>query len=119
MIPVSIEGVRRNFTTSSIFMYSVFWLDESGQRCFIFNIDRQEALSLVTVLYDLPVPRPQTINMMVEALALLNSILQEVRIEHFSRYHRVFCVNGMLNRLGSVRLHRIRDGVFFYDPATL
>jgi bifunctional DNase/RNase len=84
MIPVSIEGVRRNFTTSSIFMYSVFLLDESGQRCFIFNIERQEALSLVAALHHLPLPRPQTIHMMVETLTLLNSTLQEVRIEHFS-----------------------------------
>jgi predicted MFS family arabinose efflux permease len=29
----------------------------------------------------------------------------------FTRHHLVFCVNGMLNRPGSVQLHRIRDGV--------
>jgi len=84
MIPVSIEGVRRNFTTSSVFMYSVILIDESRQRVYIFGIERQEALPIVAALHDLPLPRPQTINMMVDTLKLLNSTLEEVHIENFS-----------------------------------
>ena len=84
MIPVSIEGVRRNFTTSSVFMYSVTLIDESHRRCFIFGIERQEALPIVAALHDLPLPRPQTINVMVDTLKLLNFTLEEVRIESFS-----------------------------------
>jgi bifunctional DNase/RNase len=96
MIPVSIEGVRRNFTSSSVFMYSVTLLDESRQRSFIFNIERQEALPIVAALHDLPLPRPQTINMMVETLKLLKCTLEEVRIESFSmlppRYNLCSCL---------------------------
>ena len=84
MIPVSIEGVRRNFTISSVFMYSVTLLNESRKRVFIFGIERQEALPIVAALHDLPLPRPQTINVMVDTLKLLNSTLEEVRIESFS-----------------------------------
>src|SRR5215469_12794610 len=95
MIPVSIEGVRRNFTTSSVFMYSVTLIDESRQRCFIFGIERQEALPIVAALHDLPLPRLQTINVMVDTLNLLNCTLEEVCIERFSmlppRYNLCSC----------------------------
>ncbi len=84
MIPVSIEGVRRNFSISSVFMYSVTLMNESRQRSFIFNIERQEALPIVTALHDLPLPRPQTINVMVDMLKLLGYTLEEVRIEGLS-----------------------------------
>jgi len=84
MIPVSIEGVRRNFSISSVFMYSVTLIDESCQRSFIFGIERQEALPIVTSLHDLPLPRPQTINVMVDTLKLLGCTLEEVRIEGLS-----------------------------------
>lgn len=84
MIPVSIEGVRRNFTSSSVFMYSVTLIDESHQRIFILGVDRQEALPIVAALHDLPLPRPQTINVMVDTLKLLGYALEEVRIESFS-----------------------------------
>jgi hypothetical protein len=73
MIPVSIEGVRRNFGISSVFMYSVFLIDESSQRIFVFGIERQEALPIVTALHDLPLPRPQAIDVMVDTLKLLNT----------------------------------------------
>src|SRR5690349_3749861 len=94
MISVSIEGVRRNFTTSSIFMYSVTLIDENRQRSFIFNIERQEALPIVTALHDLPLPRPQTINLMVETLKLLNSTLEEVYIESFSQLPPLYNLCG-------------------------
>lgn len=84
MIPVSIEGVRRNFSISSVFMYSVSLIDDSCQRLFIFGIERQEALPLVAALHDLPLPRPQTITVMVETLKLLGSILEEACIEQLS-----------------------------------
>jgi bifunctional DNase/RNase len=84
MIPVSIEGVRRNFSISSVFMYSVALIDESRQRVFIFHIERQEALLIVAALYDLPLPRPQSVNVMVDTLKLLGYALEEVRIEGHS-----------------------------------
>jgi bifunctional DNase/RNase len=84
MIPVSIEGVRRNFRSSSVFMYSVTLIDESSQRIFVFGIERQEALPIVAALHDFPLPRPQTIDLMVDTLELLDCILEEVRIERHS-----------------------------------
>ena len=96
MIPVSIEGVRRNFSISSAFLYCVTLIDESNQRIFIFSIERQEALPIVTALHNLPVPRPQTINVMVDTLKLLDATLEEVYIESFSilpsLYHLCSCV---------------------------
>jgi len=84
MIPMSIEGVRRNFTISSVFMYSVFLIDETGRRLLIFGVERHEALPIVAALHNLTLPRPQTINVMVETLKLLNSTLEEVRIDSLS-----------------------------------
>src|ERR1700738_3675035 len=96
MIPVSIEGVRRNFSISSVFLYSVTLIDESSRRIFTFGIERHEALPIVTALHDLPLSRPQTINVMVDTLKLLNSTLEEVRIESFSvlppLYHLCSCI---------------------------
>jgi bifunctional DNase/RNase len=96
MIPVRVEGVRRNFTTSSAFMYSVALIDEVGQRIFVFGIEREEALPIVAALHDLPVPRPQTANVMVETLRLLGCTLEEARIESCSLvpplYHLCSCV---------------------------
>jgi bifunctional DNase/RNase len=45
---------------------------------------QKRVLPIVTALHDLPLPRPQTINVMVDMLKLLNSTLEEVRIERFS-----------------------------------
>jgi bifunctional DNase/RNase len=96
MVSVSVEGVRRNFTTSSPMMYSVTLADESNRRIFIFGIERHEALPIVAALHDWSLPRPQTINVMVETLKLLNSALEEVRIEDYSMlppiYHLCSCV---------------------------
>ena len=84
MIPVSVEGVRRNFSISSVFMYSVALVDESGQRVFIFHIERQEALPIVAALHDLPLPRAQSVNVMADTLKLLGCALEGVRIEGHS-----------------------------------
>jgi bifunctional DNase/RNase len=84
MIPMIIEGVRRNFTISSVFLYSVFLLDETQRHLLTFGIERHEALPIVAALHNLPVPRPQTINAMVDTLVLLGSTLEEVCIERFS-----------------------------------
>lgn len=84
MVPVSIEGVRRNFTISSVFIYSVTLINESSQRLFVFGIERQEALPIVAALHDLPQPCPQTVNVMVDTLKLLGGTLEEVHIEHLS-----------------------------------
>ena len=96
MVSVSVEGVRRNFTTSSPFMYSVTLMDENERRIFIFMIERHEALPIVAALHNWPLPRPQTINVMVETLKLLNSTLEEVRIEDYSMlpplYHLCSCM---------------------------
>jgi bifunctional DNase/RNase len=95
MIPVSIEGVRRNFSISSVFMYSATLIDESRQRLFIFHIERQEALPIVAALHNLPVPRPQTSNVMADTLKLLGYTLEEAHIESHSmlpsRYNMCGC----------------------------
>ncbi len=96
MIPVRIEGVRRNFTTSSILMYSAALLDESGHRLLVLGLEREEALALVAALHGLPLPRPLTIHVMADTFKLLGCMLEEVRIEHFSMlpplYHLCACV---------------------------
>jgi bifunctional DNase/RNase len=109
MIPVRIEGVRRNFSVSSAFLYCVTLLDESSQRIFIFGIERQEALPIITALHDLPVPRPQTINVMVDTLKLLGSTLEEVHLESFSmvppHYNLCSCVLRWCN--GAAMLEQV------------
>ncbi len=84
MIPVSIEGVRRNFETSSVYMYNVTLIDETGQRIFNFGVERHEALPIVAALHNLTLPRPQTINVMADILKLHGITLEEVRLERVS-----------------------------------
>ena len=95
MIPVSVEGVRRNFMAVSAFLYSVFLLDEAGQHLLIFGIERHEALPIVAALNELALPRPESINLMVETFQLLNYTLEEVSIESYSLlpplYHLCSC----------------------------
>ncbi|MEO8953674.1 MAG: bifunctional nuclease domain-containing protein [Ktedonobacteraceae bacterium] len=81
MIPVSIEGVRRNFGISSVFMYTVTLFDETEQRIFPVGVERHEALPIVAALHNLTLPRPQTINVMVDTLKLHGVTLTEVCIE--------------------------------------
>lgn len=81
MIPVSIEGVRRNFGISSVFMYTVTLLDETEQRIFPVGVERHEALPIVAALHNLTLPRPQTINVMVDTLKRHGVTLTEVCIE--------------------------------------
>ena len=95
MIPVKVEGVRRNFTIDSPLMYSVSLIDESSQRLLVFGIERHEALPIVAVLNHLTLPRPLSIHLMAETLTLLNYKLEEVRIESYSMlpplYHLCRC----------------------------
>jgi bifunctional DNase/RNase len=84
MIPVSIEGVRRNFGISSVYMYTVTLTDESGQRIFPVGVERHEALPIVAALHHLSLPRPQTINVMVDTLTFHDVTLEEVRLERVS-----------------------------------
>jgi bifunctional DNase/RNase len=84
MIPVQVEGVRRNFTISSRFLYSVSLVDEAGQRLLVFGIERHEAIPIVAALSNLTLPRPEAIHVMSETLQSLNYVLEEVRIEEYS-----------------------------------
>ena len=84
MIPVSIEGVRRNFGISSVYMYTITLIDESGQRIFNVGVERHEALPIVASLHNLVIPRPQTINVMADTLKFNGIKLAEVLIEHVS-----------------------------------
>jgi bifunctional DNase/RNase len=83
MIPVSIEGVRRNFGISSVFMYTVTLIDETGQRIFNILVERHEALPIVAALHNLPLPRPQTINVTANTLKF-HSTLAEMCLERIS-----------------------------------
>ncbi|HZU70865.1 MAG TPA: bifunctional nuclease domain-containing protein [Ktedonobacteraceae bacterium] len=95
MIPVKVEGVRRNFTIDSPLLYSVSLIDEPGQRLLVFGIERHEALPIVAALNHLTLPRPLSIHLMAETLTLLNYKLEEVRIESYSMlpplYHLCRC----------------------------
>jgi bifunctional DNase/RNase len=84
MIPVQVEGVRRNFTVSSAFLYSVSLVDEARQRLLVFGIERHEAIPIVAALSNLTLPRPEAINVMSETLRSLSYVLEEVGIEHHS-----------------------------------
>ena len=84
MVPVSIEGVRRNFGISSVYMYTVTLVDETQQRFFNVGVERHEALPIVAALHNLTLPRPQTVNVMVDTLKLHGLTLEEVRLEHVS-----------------------------------
>jgi len=84
MIPVKIEGVRRNFTSSSVFLYSVSLIDETGQRLLVFGIERHEALPIVAALNNLTLPRQETINLMADTLKLLDYALEEIYVESHS-----------------------------------
>ena len=84
MIPMSVEGVRRNFGISSVFMYSVSLLDEAGKRLLILGVERHEAWPIIAALNNVALPRQETINVMVDTLKSLNCILEEVRIENYS-----------------------------------
>ena len=115
LVPVSVEGVRRNFSISSVFMYSVSLIDESCQRLFVFGIERHEALPIVAALHDLTLPRPQTIDVMVETLKLLGYMLEKVCIEGFSMIppHYNLCSCVLLWRNGEA----VREQVLHVRPS--
>jgi bifunctional DNase/RNase len=95
MIPVKVEGVRRNFTASSPSLYSASLIDETGQGLLLFGIERHEALPIVAALNHLTLPRPGAINLMAETVKLLNYKLEKVHIESYSLlpplYHLCEC----------------------------
>ncbi|HJT57588.1 MAG TPA: bifunctional nuclease domain-containing protein [Ktedonobacteraceae bacterium] len=84
MIPVSVEGVRRNFTTSSAFLYSVSLIDETGRRMLVLGVERHEALPIVAALNHFTLPRQEAINLLAETLTSLNYTLEEICIESHS-----------------------------------
>lgn len=95
MFSVKVEGVRRNFTASSAFLYSVSLIDEVGQGLVVFSIERHEALPIVAALNNLVLPRQESINLMADTLKLLNYTLEEACIESHSmlppRYNLCEC----------------------------
>jgi bifunctional DNase/RNase len=95
MIPVSVEGVRRNFTISSVFMYTVTLVDEPGRRMFNLGVERHEALAIVAALHHLTLPRPQTINLLADTLAFHSVALDEIRLERV-RPSPIFLVTATL-----------------------
>ena len=96
MVPVSIEGVRRNFGISSVFMYTVNLLDETEQRIFPVGVERHEALPIVAALHNLTLPRPQTINVMVDTLKLHGVTLTEVCIEYVTWLSSIYLFSTVL-----------------------
>lgn len=81
MLRMHIEGVRRNFGISSVFMYTATLIDETGQYILTPGLERHEALPIVAALHHLTLPRPPTINVMAEVLKLHDLTLTEARIE--------------------------------------
>jgi bifunctional DNase/RNase len=65
-------------------MYTITLIDEARQRIFVAGVERHEALPIVAALHNLPIPRPQTINVMVDTLKLQGLTLGEIHLEHFS-----------------------------------
>ncbi len=96
MIPVRIEGVRRNFGISSAYMYSVTLIDEAEQRLFVFGVERYEALPIVAALHNLLLPRPQTMNAMVDTLKFNDVTLAEVHIEDFNSLSFIYLFSTTL-----------------------
>lgn len=111
MIPVRVEGVRRNFTVTSAFLYSVSLIDDTGQRLLVFGLERHEALPIVVALNHLTLPRPETIHLMAETLTLLHSRLEEVRIESHSMLPPLYnlCECQLSIRLGETVQEQTRQ----------
>lgn len=83
MQPMTIEGVRRNFLMSSVFLYTATLIDETGQYILNVGVERDEAMAVVAALHNLTLPRPQAIHLMAETLAFHGLTLKEVHLEHF------------------------------------
>lgn len=96
MVPVSIEGARRNFGISSVYMYTVTLLDETEPRIFPVGVERHEALPIVAALHNLTLPRPQTINVMVDTLLLHGVKLTEVCIEDITWLSSIYLFSTVL-----------------------
>jgi bifunctional DNase/RNase len=83
MIAMNIEGVRRNFWRSDLYIVSL--VDEMGQRLLNIAIGQQEAYVIAMALHQLDSPRPMTLHFMANAFRALNVVLEEVRIEQLQR----------------------------------
>ncbi len=83
MITMNIEGVRRNFWRSDLYIVSL--VDEAGQRLLNIAIGQQEAYVIVMAVHGLDSPRPMTLHFMANAFKALNVVLEEVRIEQLPR----------------------------------
>lgn len=103
MLHMRVEGVRRNFGISSVYMYTASLIDETGQHIFTPGLERHEALPLVAALHHLTLPRPQTINVMAETLKLHDLMLTEVRLENLTWISSIYLLTATL-------LWRQRDG---------
>src|SRR5262252_9568012 len=85
MVPVTVEGVRRNFGISSVFMYTATLIDASERQIYNVILERHEALAIVASLHNLTLPRPQTINLLASILTVHGIILEEIQFTRFSR----------------------------------
>src|SRR5947209_18982246 len=83
MIAMNIEGVRRNFWRSDLYIVSL--VDAMGQRLLNIVIGQQEAYVIAMALHRLDSPRPMTLHFMANAFRALNVVLEEVRIEQLQR----------------------------------
>lgn len=111
MIPVTVEGVRRNFTATSAFLYSVSLIDKPGQRLLVFSLERHETLPIVAALNHLSLPRPKAINLMAEMLTWLNFKLEEVYIESHSMLPPLYnlCHCRLRFRMGEIMQEQTRQ----------
>jgi bifunctional DNase/RNase len=81
MLTMHVEGVRRNFGISSVFMYSVSLLDATEQRMLTIGVERHEAIPIVAALHHLTLPRPQAINVLADTMTHLGFTLAVIQIE--------------------------------------
>lgn len=81
MIQVHIEGVRRYFVRSDL--YVVTLLTEEKRRLFNIMIGQSEAYEIAMGLHHIEAPRPMTLHFMAQTLRATGVNLEEVRIEQF------------------------------------
>ena len=79
MIPMQIEGVRRNIQRSDF--YNVTLLDATQQRQLTIAITRPDSYTLVMALNHIDETPPVTLHAMSNILILFHILLEEVRIE--------------------------------------
>ena len=85
MVPVTVEGVRRNFGISSVFMYTATLVEASNRHIYTVIVERHEALAIVAALHNLALPRPQTVNLPASTLTFHGITLDEMHLARFSQ----------------------------------